>query len=867
MNPMINKPIQKLKLVASSDYLLFSLKFLLPALLLFSATLLIHYESNVSKDTQKLLNHEKLNVELMHKVMADEMVRLVTDSRLLLDGIDRHIFKTGQTDLYSEKLIEQFISFSNIRGIYDQIRILDKKGDEIIRINYDKGNAFSVPRNGLQNKASRYYFEQTIKAPRGSIYISPLDLNVENNVVELPQQPTVRLGTPLYDSENNAVGALILNFDGYHLLSQFLQTAENLSENIMLVAPTGFWLIAAESTSPWTYVTREHESFDSLHPEVWSAIKYSHKDQISNKRGIYSFSTIDDYEIGIAGTQPDDADNNQSYHWKIVSFVDKYAAESAGREFIERNQFFYLLLLIVIVVATGVFASWQVRHTRSTEQILFEKHFKDSLENIQLAAITLSETGVILFCNHYFQEKSGITGDMLLDKNWVSLFVEETAQESVQDQLNLIRKTQDSIEPFECLIVTESGNTLRFIWNATLTVHTDGKMYGITLIGRDITEERENSERLRKLSAAVEQSPNTVMITNLGGVIEYVNPKFSQLTGYSREEVVGRLPSILKSGETTPFEYRNLWKNITMGKSWSGVFHNKKKSGELYWESARISALRDESGAITHYLAVKEDINEQRRLEDEIRQTSTELTRNRELASVGRMANVIAHDIRNPLSTVKMSLQMISRHYHETSIEEQKELAQISLDQVRYMEEILSDVLSYSTPDELRCEWIRIDDLIQSTVSGLHRTVNESNVKVVQDIQKGLPGVYADATKLRRALSNVMQNAIQATDSNGDRDPQVDIVVSIIEQNLEVRVEDNGCGIEPDQLDRVFDPFVTTRAKGTGLGLAIVARIVNQHQGSVTLTNRSLYGMSVSITLPIRPSENSPIEPVNKESA
>jgi signal transduction histidine kinase len=95
----------------------------------------------------------------------------------------------------------------------------------------------------------------------------------------------------------------------------------------------------------------------------------------------------------------------------------------------------------------------------------------------------------------------------------------------------------------------------------------------------------------------------------------------------------------------------------------------------------------------------------------------------------------------------------------------------------------------------------------------------------------------------------------------------VDIVVSIIEQNLEVRVEDNGCGIEPDQLDRVFDPFVTTRAKGTGLGLAIVARIVNQHQGSVTLTNRSLYGMSVSITLPIRPSENSPIEPVNKESA
>ena len=135
----------------------------------------------------------------------------------------------------------------------------------------------------------------------------------------------------------------------------------------------------------------------------------------------------------------------------------------------------------------------------------------------------------------------------------------------------------------------------------------------------EIAERKRMEEELRKLSRAVEQSPSTVIITDIAGNIEYVNPKFTLVTGYSREEVVGKNPRILKSGETSPEQYKRLWETITSGREWRGEFHNKKKNGELYWEAVSVTPIRNSEGAITHFLAVKEDITERKRAEEEYR--------------------------------------------------------------------------------------------------------------------------------------------------------------------------------------------------------------------------------------------------------
>ena len=152
-----------------------------------------------------------------------------------------------------------------------------------------------------------------------------------------------------------------------------------------------------------------------------------------------------------------------------------------------------------------------------------------------------------------------------------------------------------------------------------------GNISGVLAIGRDVTVPKQAEQEIRKLSSAVEQSPATIVITDTSGAIEYVNPTFTQTTGYSRDEAIGENPRILKSGETLPEEYQRLWETISSGRVWRGEFHNKKKNGELYWESAAIAPVLDSNGDIERYVAIKEDITARKVAEDTLRRVNREL--------------------------------------------------------------------------------------------------------------------------------------------------------------------------------------------------------------------------------------------------
>ena len=195
---------------------------------------------------------------------------------------------------------------------------------------------------------------------------------------------------------------------------------------------------------------------------------------------------------------------------------------------------------------------------------------------------------------------------------------------------------------------------------------------------------------------------------------------------------------------------------------------------------------------------------------------------------MGRMASMIAHDLRNPLSSVKMTLQILGKQPGVKANAEADELRQISLSQIRYMEEILSDMLTYSRPDKIKPEWITIDKVIDMAVSLSERNIEEYAVMLRTRYHPGLPTLYGDATKLRQVFANLITNAAQAT--RGVENPQVsiDAMVELAESGTAIRVEicDNGCGIEEEEQSKVFEPFFTTRTKGTGLGLAIVKRIL-----------------------------------------
>ena len=344
------------------------------------------------------------------------------------------------------------------------------------------------------------------------------------------------------------------------------------------------------------------------------------------------------------------------------------------------------------------------------------------------------------------------------------------------------------------------------------------------------------------------------MIVNRRGKIEYVNPKFCQITGYRPEEVIGKNPRILKSGETSQEEYRNLWNTLLSGGIWRGELHNRKKNGELFWEAAAISPVRDQTGKITHFLAVKEDITERKRLEQEVEKHNRELARTHALAVVGRMANMIAHDLRNPLSSIKMTLQILGKQRQEQQHENSRELCDIALAQVRYMEDMLADLLTYSRPDTLKPEWLTIERLLDTAIGLVQKKIDEYGVKLSTHYQSGLPTVCADATKLRQVFSNLIINAAQSTEQQPAAQRKVDIYTRFLltEDGPHIRVEvhDSGIGIDPALHENLFEPFFTTRARGSGLGLAIVKRIIEQHHGSVRLQQRAAGGTCAVITLP-----------------
>ena len=248
------------------------------------------------------------------------------------------------------------------------------------------------------------------------------------------------------------------------------------------------------------------------------------------------------------------------------------------------------------------------------EEILRQKaHFEQLFDNIPIGIVLLDEEYRVLKSNKAFHTIFGFEKGEVYRQSIDELLV---PAEMLGEAVNLSNQTIPGQAVNKETVRQRKDGSLVPVNVYGVPIAVDGKRTGVFAIYQDISERKRAEEQLVKLSLAVEQSPSSVVITDVEGTIEYVNRKFTTLTGYSREEAIGNNPRILKSGETSAEEYSTLWQTICDGGEWRGEFHNRKKSGELYWESAFISPIRSAGGTITHFLAVKEDITERKKAEE-----------------------------------------------------------------------------------------------------------------------------------------------------------------------------------------------------------------------------------------------------------
>jgi len=368
----------------------------------------------------------------------------------------------------------------------------------------------------------------------------------------------------------------------------------------------------------------------------------------------------------------------------------------------------------------------------------------------------------------------------------------------------------------------------------------------------DITERKNSERRIRQLSRAVEQSPNTVMITDTTGTIEYVNPKFTAVTGYSFEEAVGQNPRILKSGKTSPEVYRNLWETISAGQEWHGELQGRKKNGDIYWESASMSSITDKNGRITHYLAVKEDITERKKRDEH-------LIRSQRLECIGELASGIAHDLNNVLGPIMMAASMLQEEMTPT-------LRNDLVGTIEQAAERGADIVRQLITFARGAEGQRIvlkPEAVVGQVSHIVRQTFPKSINFKTHVQADVWCIMADLTQLHQVLLNLCLNARDAMPSGGS--------LAITAENCEfpenqtftepnakpgryvkLQVIDSGTGIPEEIIDKVFDPFFTTKepGKGTGLGLSTALGIIRSHGGFVSAHSEQGKGATFQVFIP-----------------
>jgi PAS domain S-box-containing protein len=380
-----------------------------------------------------------------------------------------------------------------------------------------------------------------------------------------------------------------------------------------------------------------------------------------------------------------------------------------------------------------------------------------------------------------------------------------------------------------------------------------GKQY-LQGVFRDITKRKTAEREIAKLSQAVAQSPASIVITGLDGSIEYINPKFTQITGYTLDEVRGRNPNILKSDTTSPEEYKQLWATISGGDVWEGEFHNKTKDGKSFWEKATIAPIFNEKKEIINYLAVKKDITEQKALEAQLRQSQ-------KMEAIGLLAGGVAHDFNNLLTIINGYSGIILADLDRSNPVFEK-VKQIMAAGERAAS-LTRQLLAFSRKQVLRPEILDINKLIIQMETLLRRLIGE-DIDLVMLYSDHLKPVKADQGQLEQVIMNLVVNARDAMPTGGcltfeTKNVFLDKSYTGIHPETKsgeyvmFSITDTGMGMDEKTCDHIFDPFFTTKevGKGTGLGLSTVYGIVRQSKGIIRVFSEPGKGTTFKIFLPI----------------
>ncbi len=494
------------------------------------------------------------------------------------------------------------------------------------------------------------------------------------------------------------------------------------------------------------------------------------------------------------------------------------------------------------------------------DEIIKEKDFFYAvLENLPYGVGVLTTDLKISYVNNYVFSYMGYDKS-IIGKSFYYLVPSNFDKNRfiLPEIIKKVEKSKKSIILEKILLYKKSGDFIYSTLAVSPIINKDKEIVEkVVFVFYDITEEVKLKREILKLKRAVENVPVSIVITDTQCRIEYVNPFFQEITGYSFDEAKGKTPKILATNHNHKY-YPELMKTLKEGKTWEGEFLNRKKNGELYWEHALISPIFDEKGKIVNYVAVKEDITERKKFIEELKSAKEKA----ELASKAKsefLANM-SHEIRTPMNAIIGFIDLVL----ETKLDEtQKKYLELVKESTDNLLRILNDILDISKFESAKIEFenntINIKKIITNCASIFSKKINEKHLELSINIDEKIPdNLIGDEVRISQVLNNLLNNAIKFTEKG-----KIKIEAKLVNKNndnvvLEICVSDTGIGIPKDKINTIFDTFtqadssITRKYGGTGLGLAIAQRIVNYYNGKIWVESEIGKGSKFCFTLQLK---------------
>jgi PAS domain S-box-containing protein len=394
------------------------------------------------------------------------------------------------------------------------------------------------------------------------------------------------------------------------------------------------------------------------------------------------------------------------------------------------------------------------------------------------------------------------------------------------------------------------------VWDLIL-VHSGMAMilissFGFLLLLKEV-DDSTNFRQDRLNNIAFDQSPVSIVITDVDGKIEYVNPNFSQLTGYSQAEVKGVKTNVLKT-ELTPLNtFKELWKTIKEGEIWRGEFINRKKNDEIYYEEAVIAPIRNERKKIVNFLAIKLDITQRKKDEALIQQRNSELSKLN--STKDRMFSIIAHDLKGPIGNLQQLLEIIDHDINRGDTANVEELLRMLKQAAKTSADLLENLLTWTRSQlnaiSINPEPFNLPQIISDSINLLSVTIKQKKIKIVREFE-GRFIVFADKAMTGTIVRNLLSNAIKFSIKEGS------IHIGLMQDESEtiLSIRDNGVGIDEDRKGKLFDfagnqsTYGTSGEKGTGLGLVLSKEFADKNNGRIWFESKKNAGSTFYVALP-----------------